>query len=223
MNTDANDIRIKSVIFDMDGVISDTQILHSRIESEILRDYKINLAPEELTRRFAGVADVEMFTKIFSEAGRPAPDIQKIIEAKYLRMISPEVSVPEIPGTREFIMQLRKMRIPLALASGSSLAFIRFVLQNLGLDDCFGAVASSDEVENGKPAPDVFLLAAQRIGAGPATTLVIEDGASGMIAAEKAGMHCIALLTHLRADECPSSVYRAVDILTQVPLNIFER
>jgi|SRR3989344_642503 len=215
------DTRIQGAIFDMDGVISDTQSLHARIESDLLRRYGIIMSPEEIIRRFAGTADKEMFPAIFTEAGKRAPDVDAIVAQKYSLMMAPDVAVPEIPGTKAFIASLQRLGIPLAVASASSMEFIRFVVEKLELISSFKALVSSDEVAHGKPAPDVFLLAAKRIDIEPQSCLVIEDGVSGMIAAEKAGMKSIALLTHREAGDCPTSVSFIVRDLQDVPLSIF--
>ena len=191
----------------MDGVISDTNHLHSSVESSILASYGIELQPKEIIKRFAGVSDNEMFSKVFSEAGKGEPDMHSISSKKWKRMLKPEPGeIVAIPGTLEFIALLREREIPVAVASASSLAFIRLVLSTLGITDIFDAVVSADEVEHGKPAPDVFLLAAKQLDMRPETCVVVEDGISGMIAAQAARMQCVALLTHLTAEECPAEI-----------------
>ena len=104
-----------------------------------------------------------------------------------------------IPGTLACIKQLHS-RIPLAVASASRLPVIDLVLSTLKIKDKFTALTSSREVKNGKPAPDVFLLAAQRLNASPSTCVVVEDGISGMLGARAAGMRCIALVSDDNTD-----------------------
>src|SRR3989338_6314102 len=146
------DTRIQGAIFDMDGVISDTQSLHARIESDLLRRYGIIMSPEEIIRRFAGTADKEMFPAIFTEAGKRAPDVDAIVAQKYSLMMAPDVAVPEIPGTKAFIASLQRLGIPLAVASASSMEFIRFVVEKLELISSFKALVSSDEVNRYRAA-----------------------------------------------------------------------
>ncbi|TAN58228.1 HAD family phosphatase [Patescibacteria group bacterium] len=186
---------IKAVIFDMDGVISDTQDIHAQTESEILKDYGINLHPDKISRRFAGVSLNEMFPQIFNEWEKDMPPLVQLIEEKWERITNlVKGNVKEVGGTLEFIASLKNFGLPLAVASASHLSFIDLVLGELNLKTKFNAVTSAQEVERGKPEPDIFLLAARRLNAVPEDCLVIEDGISGMIAAKRAGMQCIGLV-----------------------------
>ena len=94
----------------------------------------------------------------------------------------------------------------MAIASASRLEFIKKVVDALMLRDFFNVLVSSDEVQNGKPAPDAFLLAAERLGIAPTDCIVIEDGISGMIGAQKAGMKCVGLLSHVRKEDSPADL-----------------
>jgi HAD superfamily hydrolase (TIGR01509 family) len=97
-----------------------------------------------------------------------------------------------LPGADALVRQLAG-RLPLALASGSPLEGIRLVLERFGWTDCFSLIVSSEEVREGKPAPDVFLEAARRLAVPPARVLVIEDSLHGVHAAKRAGMTCFAV------------------------------
>jgi len=201
------DSKIKAVIFDMDGVISDTQSLMSRVESEFLREHDVNLSPEEITKRYAGTTSGEMLTNAFSLFKKPIENLDSLIQERRERIDRAVVgNIVEVPGTRLFIQNLKAKNMPTAVASASRVSFIELVLQSLGLREYFDAIASSDEVPRGKPEPDVFLLAAQRLGVSPDACLVIEDGAHGMVAARRAGMSSIGLV---RRGELDKSVYPA--------------
>lgn len=198
---------MKAVIFDMDGVISDTQTLYSNTESAIVARYGIQIAPEEISRRFSGMSDEQEFTEIFSEAGKERPAIAQIAkQRREILFAVPQREIRPMPGSLELIQVLSNQKIPLAVASGSSLEFIRHVLNALDVSHYFSVLTSNDEVENGKPAPDIFLLAAKRLGMKSADCVVIEDGKSGMIAAHKAGMKCVGLLTHVSEEGSPSEL-----------------
>lgn len=184
----------KAVIFDMDGVISDTQNMHAAVEEKMLNERGINISADEITKRFAGVSGKEMFSAIFSKYGKEA-DIDELVQEKRERVFeAAKGNIKEIPGTREFIEFLFKRNIPLAVASASRHKFIDLVLSELGLKDRFKTVVSSEDVKKGKPAPDIFLLAAEKMGVDPKKCIVVEDGVSGMIAARSAGMKCIGLV-----------------------------
>lgn len=187
--------KIKAIIFDMDGVISDTQDILAVVEKDILKERGIDMSAEEITRRFAGMSSRDIFTIIFSEHNKDLSHIDKLIEERKVKTLNAaKGNVKEISGTREFIDNLLDGNFRLAVASGSLIPFIDLVLSELNLKNKFSAVVSSQEVENGKPDPAVFLLAAERLSLKPEECIVIEDGINGMIAAKRAGMKCIGLV-----------------------------
>jgi len=210
---------MKAVIFDVDGVISDTQKIHARLEAEMLAQYGVTISPEELTRRFSGVSGHEMFSQIFRDADIECPDTYELSDRKAARFLECADEVVEIPGTREVVVQLRERGFLLAIASASRWASIEMVLKKLELLECFDAIASSKEVARGKPASDVFLLAARRLSVDPKECIVIEDGVSGMIAARVAGMRCVALAQNGQ-ENLPADL--VVDDLRKVPLEWFK-
>ncbi|MBI4458194.1 HAD family phosphatase [Candidatus Uhrbacteria bacterium] len=209
------DRKVQAVIFDMDGVISDTQVLHAKTESELLARHGIALHPDEITRRYAGVRDQEMFEEIFGNAGLEMPPLEELLRDKWQSIVGlVRGNVREVPGTRALIDALSAAKVPMAVGSGSRLSFIEMVLAELGVREKFAAVASAEEVRRGKPEPDVFLLAAQRLDVAPTDCLVIEDGVSGMIAARRAGMQCIALVREGGGREYPAD--RIVENLSAI-------
>ena len=196
---------IKAVIFDMDGVISDTQVIHAKTESELLSAHGIHIHPDEITKRFAGVADEEMFKEIFNDAQQKMPALEQIVEKKWSIMDKlVRGNVKEIPGTREFVERVTSFGLPIGVGSASRLTFIELVLTELGLRKKFDTIASVEEVKKGKPEPDLFLLVAKRLSVVPKDCLVIEDSLSGMIAAKRAGMQCIGLVKDKKAQDYPA-------------------
>jgi beta-phosphoglucomutase family hydrolase len=187
--------KIKAAIFDMDGVISETEVIHARVESELLKKHGIDIRPDEITRLYAGLSDKEFLPKIFADNDKPMPDFTQLVEEKWARIEdAAKGNVRAIPGTKDFLKLLKARGLPLALASASRMSFIGLVLDELKLRDMFDVVVSAEEVRNGKPAPDVFLLAAERLGISPEDCLVIEDAPNGMLAAKRAGIQCVGLV-----------------------------
>lgn len=184
---------MKAVIFDMDGVISDTQSLAAEVESEVLKSHGIDLGPEQVTREYAGTKHSVMFKKEFAKHGVSA-SVDEAVDMTWKKIFSSQDRIREIPGSTGLIRRLHGEGYTLAVASGSRMEYIRTVLGKLGVTAYFKALVSGYEVENPKPAPDVFLLAAERIGAEPRDCVVIEDGFNGMQAAKAAGMRCIGLV-----------------------------
>ncbi|NDC38602.1 MAG: HAD family phosphatase [Proteobacteria bacterium] len=201
-----------AVIFDMDGVISDTQRLHSDAEVEALAHFGITCVARELAATYAGVSDQEMFAEILQRHGVASSYVPKVEELKSgILLEKMNRGIPLMPGIKELLSDLRARSLRLALASGAKLTFIHKVLSQTELFSAFQVVVSADEVPRGKPAPDIFIEAANRLEASPHHCLVIEDGYSGMQGARKAGMRCIGLVSDTSrdwpADVLVSSLY----------------
>lgn len=185
---------MKAVIFDMDGVISDTQKIHSRVESELLKGHGVDISPEELSVKYAGLSCRVLFTTEFSKRGIEA-DIDTVAEEKLKRMMALEdEDIAAVPGAGALIRGLKERGLKLGIASASRRAFVERVLSVTGLKEAFDAIATSEEVDRGKPDPDVFLLCARKLHVESWDCVVIEDGTSGMVAARRAGMKCIGLV-----------------------------
>lgn len=197
---------VNAVIFDMDGVISDTQSLHAKAESEILKRYGVNLSPEEITKRYAGVKTSEFTKKLLDEVNQH-PDIDALMKEKWDAMheLAKKEVIP-INGSQQLIKELHNNNFKLAVASASSKEYVNLVLTQLGVISYFGAVVSADDVKHGKPSPEIFLLAATKIGAQPKDCLVIEDGISGMIGAKSAGMKCVGLVPNKNSKDYPADI-----------------
>lgn len=185
---------IKGIIFDMDGVISDTQKLHSLVECELLNRHGIDITPDEITGKYAGVRTKEFFDILLKQCGQEY-DLEELIKEKWIKMekLTAE-SVDEIPGSINLIKMFHKNGLPLAVASASNLKYVQSVLGALGISDYFHSLVSGDMVSKGKPDPEIFLLAASKINIRPENCLVIEDGISGMIAAKSANIRCVGLI-----------------------------
>lgn len=191
----------RAVIFDMDGVISDTQRFHASVESKILKEHGVTMTPREITAKYAGVTDKNMFEEIFKNHQIYYPNIEKIIFRKWDVMGKIVIGkIKAIPHVIKLIKSLNQSGFKLAIASASKLSFISTVINELKIQDYFDTIVSAQEVQNGKPAPDIFLLAAKRLQIEPKYCLVIEDGKSGMIGAKSAGMKAIGLVKDLQKD-----------------------
>lgn len=185
---------VQAVIFDMDGVISDTQKFHETVEIALLRKHGINVTHEEI-ESYTGVSDKEFFEDLFRKHNVYLDGVDAVIREKWDMMLElARTGVEPIPGALELINELKNHDLKLGVASASPPEFIKLVLSELGIENLFDAITSSHEVERGKPEPDVFFLTAERLGVSPENCVVIEDGINGMIAAKKAGMKCVALV-----------------------------
>ena len=184
---------IEAIIFDMDGVISDTQKLHSKVESEILSRNGVNITPAEITKKYSGVRTKEFFNDLLKEQKRE-PNLDLLMKEKWSQMKKfASKSVEAIHGSTQLIGRL-SVDYPLAVASASNLDYVETVLRKLGVIDYFSYIVSGDMVKYGKPNPESFLLASAKMKILPENCLVIEDGVSGMQAAIRGKMKCIGLV-----------------------------
>ena len=197
---------LKAVIFDLDGVIADTEILHAQTSSELLQEFGIFIPPRQLSAKYAGTSDEFMFRDLFSEHRISADPIATARRRWQKLYVLLDGNIQPMPGVVGLIQELKQHGIKIGVASGSYLHFIDIVLGKLNLKTAFDAIASSEEVRNIKPAPDVFLLAAERLGVPPKNCVVIEDAVAGMVGARRAGMKCVGLV------ENPANGYPA-DVL----------
>jgi HAD superfamily hydrolase (TIGR01509 family) len=162
-----------------------------------------------------------MFFEIFQQHNKNFPDIKKLISKKW--RIMEKISkgrITAIPHAIALIKQLKGEGYKLAVASASTTAFIIYVLGSLEIRKYFDAITSADEVIHGKPAPDIFLLAAKKLGVEPQNATVIEDGRSDMVGAKKAGMKCIGLVKN-SSDYYPADIL--VTSLKKVTPNLIKR
>lgn len=178
----------------MDGVISDTQKLHAKIESELLGRFGIKITPNELTKKYSGVRTKDFFDELLKQQTKKY-DLDKLMKEKFSKMGKlASQSICPIKGSINLIKKFNKKNIPLAVGSSSDMKYVRSVLKKLNIIKYFDAVVSGDMVSRGKPDPEIFLLAASKIKINPKECLVIEDGISGMKAAKIAKMKCIGLV-----------------------------
>ncbi|MEU9205436.1 HAD family phosphatase [Streptomyces sp. NPDC048332] len=182
-----------SVIFDLDGTLVDSEPNAYESMRLLLGRYGVADFTWERNARFIGISNLEALTVLRAEY-RIAASAEELVagqEAIYLDLARRSTQV--FPRMREFVELLHGRGVPVAVASGSSLAGIEAVLTGTGLDAFFTTYVSADEVRRGKPEPDVFLEAARRLGAAPSDCVVVEDAAPGARAAHAAGMRCIAV------------------------------
>lgn len=176
----------------MDGVIVESEPLHLIAYQRILAEHGIEYTAAH-NQEFLGRKDIviaEVLIKRHRLPHTPAAFVDKKEEILF-DLIRDEGSAR--PGLFEILETGRQLKLPMAVASSATMPTIQLVMDTLKIRSYFHSLTSGDEVKHGKPAPDVFLLAAQRIGVEPEACLVIEDTLAGVSAAKSAGMRCIAI------------------------------
>jgi beta-phosphoglucomutase family hydrolase len=187
----------KCVIFDMDGVIVDSEPLHQTAEKKVFRYAGVEVQ-DSLHHSFVGTSDLAMWTKIVALFQLPytAKELMDLKQQFYTELLENTKQIEPIAGVIELIHHLNQRDFKLALASSSPHSQISFFLNRFNLSDFFDAKVSGEDVLNGKPNPDIFLKAAQLLGVQPENCLVIEDSSNGISAAKKATMKCIGFQNH---------------------------
>lgn len=184
---------MKPVIFDMDGVVVDSEPLNDQhIEQFLIKigvpePVKVPANMRGMNARAAWTVLIEEF-----ELEHAIEDLITDARASYLAYLEAMDPLPEIAGSKALIQQLHSVGVPLALASSANPRRVELCLRKLGLEQYFSVIVSSDDVQKSKPHPDIFLHAADKLQANPQDCIVIEDSQNGVRAAKAAGMKCIA-------------------------------
>lgn len=181
-----------AIIFDMDGLLVDSEPLWHRAETALVESRGYTYTPE-LRAKIIGLrldAIVEMFRR---ELHFPESNAELIDELnRYVLRFLPETIRPQ-PGAHELVAWVAARGLPRAIASSSPAVVIDAVVQSQGWEEVFAVRCTADNVPAGKPAPDVYLAAAQRLGIPPEHCLALEDSPTGARAAVAAGMVCCAV------------------------------
>jgi HAD superfamily hydrolase (TIGR01509 family) len=182
---------IEAVVFDLDGVIVDSE----QVWDEVREAYVIETGgrySERATREMMGMSSPEWSTYMSEELAVPGTP-EEINAAIVERMLARYGEAPPlIPGAVDAVRRIAA-RWPLAIASSSNPELIEVVVRAAGLGDVFGIAVSSQEVPRGKPAPDVYLEAARRLGVEPTSCGAVEDSHNGIRSAKAAGMRVVAV------------------------------
>ena len=181
----------QAVVFDLDGVLLQSEEVWDAVRERYVRE-RGGRYDEEVQRAMIGMSAPEWSRFLHEEAGVP-DDPEAINRDVVARMLeSYRRKLPLLPGAAEAVRRTAAA-FPLALASSSNREVFEAVLELAGLADCFRATVSSEEVERGKPAPDVYLEAARRLGVAPELCTAVEDSQAGIRSAKSAGMRVVAI------------------------------
>lgn len=185
----------KAVIFDMDGVIVDSEHIFHEVNNNIYNEIGAKISDEEYNS-FVGKSSKEIWSYIKNKF-KLQHNVEKLINMEFDGFIEyfSKIKNPEpINGIYNLITDLNKHNYKIGLASSSIMRCIITVLNKLKLEKYFEAVVSGENVKNGKPAPDIFLYAAELLNVNPEHCLVIEDSFNGVKSAKSAGMKCLGYI-----------------------------
>lgn len=183
----------EAFIFDMDGVLIDSENFYTRVEQENFRQLGLHISHEEHVT-YQGTATDLMWAAIRERHGlqQPVEELVEMTNARVVPYFQSLDAIPAMPGITELLELLHSRRVPLALASSSYPEIIELVLDKTGLRKYFQVVVNSRLAKSSKPHPAIFLLAAEKLGISPERCVVVEDSTNGIRAAQAAGMFCIA-------------------------------
>ena len=209
-----------AVIFDMDGIIFDTERLYIESWKAVAQEYDLNNVTD-MAYRIIGVNDI-MSRKVFTDYYQGTRDydqcrkrVSEVFHSRY------DGKIPVKPGAREILAFLKERNIPVALASSTRIETVQRELKEAGLYQAFDHIIGGDMIKQSKPAPDIFLAAAEKLQEAPENCYVLEDSHNGIRAAAAAGMHPIMVPDLLEVTEemqelaetvCPT-LYEAIDYL----------
>ncbi|MFL6052982.1 MAG: HAD family hydrolase [Actinoallomurus sp.] len=194
---------MSAVVFDLDGVLVDSEPVWEQVRRAFVADHGGEWQPDT-QQRLMGMSTAEWAAYLSGELGvrlSPADVARGVVEQMARRY---EDGVPLMPGAVDTVRRLAS-RWPLGLASSSPRVLIDVVLDRTGLAPLFQATVSTEEVARGKPAPDGYLLAAERLGVDPAGCAAVEDSSNGLRSAHAAGMRVIAV-PHPRYPPAPDAL-----------------
>ena len=183
---------MEAFIFDMDGVIIDSEPLHSRVKMETFAHFGLPFDEGDLAQ-YMGRTSVDIFSDVLKKEHRTYVSVQEIVNYKHAHYLELAVggALEAIPGSLELIARLRAAGVPLALATSSWRRVVDAILVQFDLTEAFASVISGSELPKSKPDPAIYRLSAEALGVDPRKCVVLEDTAAGVAAAKGAGMYCI--------------------------------
>lgn len=179
-------------IFDMDGVIIDSEPIHSRVKMDTFHHFGLPFEEADLIY-YMGRTSNEIFGEVIAKEGRKDLSVEDLVRYKhehYLEVLQ-SGTVKPIAGAVELIKRLHREGIPLALATSSWEKVMNTVLDAFAIRPYFKSVISGSTLPKSKPDPAIYLLSAEKLGVAPAECMVLEDTSAGVLAAKRAGMYCI--------------------------------
>ena len=190
-----------ALIFDMDGVLVDSNPFHVQKWAEFLDEHGIRYTREELTQHVLGHHNDHAFQHFFQDRynDEEITRLGEEIEARFRKAFHGHAQ--PFPGLEAFLAECHAAAIPMAVASSAMLKNVEFVVDELGFRPYFRCLFSADHVEHPKPDPEIYLRVAEELGIPPAFCIAFEDSTVGIESVKRAGMTCVAIASTFSAQE----------------------
>ena len=190
-----------AVIFDMDGVLVDSNPYHLRKWADFLDEHQIPYNPDDLPNRILGKRNDTTF-RFFFGSQLSDGDILRLseeLEERFRQVFRPHAK--PLPGVDTLIAACHRAAIPMAVASSAPAKNVEFIVEVLGFRSYFRCLVTGDEVTHPKPHPEIYLKTAQKLGIDPACCVTFEDSFVGVESAKGAGMKCVAIASTFPLEE----------------------
>lgn len=212
---------MKAVIFDMDGVLVDSQPYHFKADIDTMAEYGV-IKDQKFYESFAGTLTADRMRTLKEMFGLDVPVEEMTIKRENMILdIMGKEDIKPVLGIPEFLRSIKEKGLTTAVASSSDYKLINLILDRLKIAKYFDSVTSGSDVKRGKPSPDVFLLAAERIGIEPAECLVVEDSENGVKAAKAAGMKALGYINPTSGKQDLSLADFITDDFKKISIDMF--
>lgn len=212
---------LKAIIFDMDGVIINSEPIHLKLEKELAEELGGTITDEEHSH-FIGTTDYYMWSTL-KEKFNIELSVDEIVEIKRRKFRENIHQVKLIDNFWDFLIMVFEANYKLALASSNNRQTVDLIIDRFNLDKYLKVAMSGEEVKKGKPDPEIFLTTADKLNIDPSNCIVIEDAENGVAAAKSAGMKCIGLQNPGFEDQDLSNADLVINNFNELDLQVLER
>ena len=206
---------LKAIVFDMDGVLTDSEPFYREAINRILAEHGYSLSEDDY-KAVLGHGIPETWEWMLAHFDLPYTLDEVMLEYDQVVERVLRERVKPTPGLQDLLASLKKRGLKMAVASASYSNWVDAVLVKLGVKQYFSVVLSANMVRNGKPHPEIYLTAAEKLGVPPRDCLAVEDSPTGIKAAKAAGMRVVALVTPYTQDMDTSQADARIESLTQL-------
>lgn len=210
---------IRALVFDFDGLILDTESIDFRTWQETFEQHGVTLSLEAWAHSIGAPAGVFNTAAHLEELLGRKLDRDSLKKARRKRFYDILATEQPRPGVEDYLKQAKRLGLKLAVASSANRDWVLSHLMRLGLLNYFECYRNVEDVAHGKPAPDLYLAAARALGVKPEHAIAFEDSPNGVLAAKRAGLHCVAVPNHVTRHLSLSHADLVIESFDSLPLD----